>query len=103
MAHPLRRSQGGGTNVEVAKLQMFDAAYKLASSPDDLPDKVFAAIGVPSIHHPWVILVRVQCVMRFIFALTTSFLSVFVCCAGFQNNHITPAKSHFRYRTISVA
>eukprot|EP00667_Euglena_gracilis_P017205 EG_transcript_18103 len=41
--------QGGGTNVEVAKLQMFDAAYKLASSPDDLPDKVFAAIGRPCI------------------------------------------------------
>eukprot|EP00669_Euglena_mutabilis_P011822 TRINITY_DN6430_c0_g1_i1.p2 TRINITY_DN6430_c0_g1~~TRINITY_DN6430_c0_g1_i1.p2 ORF type:complete len:317 (+),score=130.08 TRINITY_DN6430_c0_g1_i1:23-952(+) len=41
--------QGGGTNVAVAKLQMFDAAYALACHPDTLPDKIFAAIGRPCI------------------------------------------------------
>ena len=38
-------TKGGGNKVEVAKLDMFDAAYKNAVEPDSLPNQIFGVIG----------------------------------------------------------
>jgi short-subunit dehydrogenase len=44
-----RFMEGGGNKVTVDKLEMFDAAYKMATGPEALPDKIFACVGRPCI------------------------------------------------------
>lgn len=40
-----RFTAGGGNNVKVHKMEMFDMAYKMATGPEVLPNQIFAAIG----------------------------------------------------------
>jgi len=40
-----RFTAGGGNDVKVHKMSMFDMAYKFATGPEVLPDQIFSAIG----------------------------------------------------------
>lgn len=40
-----RFTAGGGNNVKVHKIDMFDLAYKFATGPEALPELIFACIG----------------------------------------------------------
>ncbi|CAE7302523.1 KCR2, partial [Symbiodinium sp. CCMP2592] len=40
-----RFTAGGGNDVKVHKMNMFDMAYKMATGPEELPNQIFAAVG----------------------------------------------------------
>eukprot|EP00930_Biecheleria_cincta_P101204 TRINITY_DN92827_c0_g1_i1.p1 TRINITY_DN92827_c0_g1~~TRINITY_DN92827_c0_g1_i1.p1 ORF type:complete len:317 (+),score=70.21 TRINITY_DN92827_c0_g1_i1:76-1026(+) len=40
-----RFTSGGGNDVKVHRMKMFDMAYKLATGPEALPNQIFAAVG----------------------------------------------------------
>eukprot|EP00439_Symbiodinium_sp_Y106_P077075 s357_g16.t1 len=40
-----RFTAGGGNDVKVHKMNMFDMAYKMATGPEELPNQIFACVG----------------------------------------------------------
>eukprot|EP00438_Fugacium_kawagutii_P009296 Skav235246 [mRNA] locus=scaffold3995:326320:332207:+ [translate_table: standard] len=40
-----RFTTGGGNDVKVHKMNMFEMAYKMATGPEVLPNQIFAAVG----------------------------------------------------------